>query len=85
MAEAAVSQAGRCHSFPHGSNVWIHRKKPFGGFGWRERVVAYGERERFCPEFHITVEVRPETVCVLLRSHERWLKSSRPIECDLTR
>ena len=60
MAEAAVSQAGWCHGFPDGNSVRIHRKKPFGGFGRRERVVAYGERERFCPEFRITVEVRPE-------------------------
>jgi len=55
MAEAAVSQASRCHRFPHGNKVWKHREEPFGGFRWRERVVAYGKRERFCPEFRVTV------------------------------
>ncbi len=85
MTEAAMAQAGRRHRFTHGNKVGIHRKKPFGGLWWRERVVAYRKRERVCPEFRITVEVRPETVCVLCRSHERWLQPSRPIECDLTR
>ena len=85
MAEAAASQACGSDRLPHGDKVRKHREQPFGGFRWRERIVAYGKRERFGPEFRITVEVRSETVCVLLRSHEGRLTPSRPVESDLTR
>ncbi len=85
MAEAAVSYAGRSDRFPYGNNAGKHRKEPFGGFRRRERIVAYGKRERFCTEFRVTVEVRSETAFVLFRSHKRWLKPPRPIEGDLTR
>ena len=70
MAEAAASQARRSDRLPHGDKARKHREQPFGGFWRRERVVAYGKRERFGPVFRITVKVRSETVCVLSRSHE---------------